>query len=612
MTVPQILLIIVVFIPLLLTALNKIRMDMAAISIAAILGLLQLAGMETVAPAGKPGDAIRAFSGFSQPTVITLFNLFILTRCLEKIGVTRWVAHKIIRLGGNSESKLIALFAGITAFFSIFMNNLAAGALVLPGAMETCRQTGIKPSKLLMPVAYGSLLGGAATYFTTANIIMSDLLRITQPPQRTLTMLDFLPTGGLIMIAGITYLALWGKSRLPDREPGVLWEEPRVTGHEMEDFFQLSERFWEGKVCDGSPLIGRTLAESGLGERYGLTVAGILRRNQGILPPPADQIINEGDRLLIIGREERVKALIELGIQSDPGQKEHLIGSGSGRMMEIVLSPHSGAQGKTLKELDFRNRYGISALALRRKERSYRTNVGDIPLAFGDVLLVTGTAGGARSLQKNADFFLLEPEPEQQVARPADIILTTGVFIAAITASILGMPTYLAVLTGVLVLVACRVINMEEAFRAVEWQAIFLIAGMYSVSLAMVETGLAETLGNLFIRMAGPFGPLGIAAGGFLLTALLTQAMGGQVTALVTGPITISAAISMGASPQAVAVATAIGCSASFLTPMAHPVNILMVTPANYRFGDFFKVGWPLTIVSFLALLAGLKLFWGI
>lgn len=612
MTIPQILLIIVVFIPLLLTALNKIRMDMAAISIAAILGLLQLGGMEMVAPAGKPGDAIRAFSGFSQPTVITLFNLFILTRCLEKIGVTRWVAHKIIRLGGNSESKLIALFAGITAFFSIFMNNLAAGALVLPSAMEACRQTGIKPSKLLMPVAYGSLLGGAATYFTTANIITSDLLRIAQPPQRTLTMLDFLPTGGLILAAGIIYLALWGKKRLPDREPGVLWNGPRVSGFEMEDYFQLSERLWEGEVTDGSPLNGRTLAESGLGERYGLVVAGILRRNQVILPPPADQIINEGDRLLIIGREERVKPLIDLGIHPEPGQKEHLISAGSGRLMEIILSPHSSAQGKTLKELDFRNQYGISALALRRKERSYRTNVGDIPLAFGDVLLVTGTEAGTRSLQQNSDFFLLEPEPKEQISKPADIFLTLGVFITAITASILGVPTYLAVLTGVLVLMACRVINMEEAFRAVEWQAIFLIAGMYSVSLAMMETGLAETLGSVFIRMAGPFGPLGLAAGSFLLTALLTQAMGGQVTALVTGPITISAAISMGASPQAAAVATAIGCSASFLTPMAHPVNILMVTPANYRFGDFFKVGWPLTIVSFLALLAGLKLFWGL
>uniref|UniRef100_A0A7C4KH19 Citrate transporter-like domain-containing protein n=1 Tax=Anaerolinea thermolimosa TaxID=229919 RepID=A0A7C4KH19_9CHLR len=187
-----------------------------------------------------------------------------------------------------------------------------------------------------------------------------------------------------------------------------------------------------------------------------------------------------------------------------------------------------------------------------------------------------------------------------------------GVTLAAIVASILGVPVYLAMLIGALLVILAGVISMEEAARAVEWKAIFLIAGMYAVSLAMVQTGLADASGKLMVHLASPFGALGLAAGAYLLSALLTQVMGGQVTALVSGPVVISAAIRLGVSPQAVAVAAAIACSASFLTPLAHPVNILMIGPANYRFSDFFKVGWPLTLISFIMLLAGMKLFWGL
>jgi len=153
-------------------------------------------------------------------------------------------------------------------------------------------------------------------------------------------------------------------------------------------------------------------------------------------------------------------------------------------------------------------------------------------------------------------------------------------------------------------------LSMEEAYRAVEWQAIFLIAGMYSVSLAMVHTGLAQRIGEIVVTIVTPLGPLGLAAGAYLLTALLTQVMGGQVTQLVTGPIMISAAISLHTSPQAVAVATAIGCEAAFFMPFAHPINILMIAPANYEFKDFFHIGWRLTIVCFVMLLVGLVVFW--
>ena len=328
------------------------------------------------------------------------------------------------------------------------MNNLAAAALVLPGALEVSRRTGIRPSKLLIPVAYGSLLGGAATYFTTANIIVSDLLRIANPPQTPLHILDFTPTGGLIAMAGILFLGLFGKRLLPDRQPPA---EPRPATQ-------------TGIIPDGLP------ADS-----------------------PA-------------GRD---------------------------------------------------------------------------PASF-----------------------------QNQMKRDGRAALAVIIILAAIGFSIAGAPVYLCMLVGALLTVLTGIITMEEAYRAVEWQAIFLIAGMYAVSLAMVQTGAADLLGRAMLGLVRPLGPLGVAAGAYLLTAILTQFMGSQVTALVTGPVSIAAAISMGANPQAVAVATAIGCSASYLTPMAHPVNIIMVAPGNYKFTDFFRAGWPLVLLSFVMLLVGLVLFW--
>ena len=192
----RIFVVLVVLVPLLLVALDRLRVDVAALLIAALLGLAQFFGMGVLGPPNHPRDAVVAISGFAQPVVITLLSLFIITRTLERTGVTYWIAGRVIAIGGRSERRLIFLFATVTALLSLFMNNLAAGALMLPSAISVSRRTGVASSKLLIPVAYGSLLGGVATYFTTANIIVSDLLTTADPPQHPLNVLAFTPTGG--------------------------------------------------------------------------------------------------------------------------------------------------------------------------------------------------------------------------------------------------------------------------------------------------------------------------------------------------------------------------------------------------------------------------------
>lgn len=610
MQLEQWLLILILVLPLVLVMANRLRMDLAALLMAALLGLLQFAGLAMLGPAHTPQDAVKAISGFSQSVIITLISLFVLTRGLEKSGVTRWIARQIVRIGGKSPRRLIALFASVTALLSLFMNNLAAGALVLPSAMEAARRTGIKPSKLLIPVAYGSLLGGAATYFTTANIIMSDLLRIAHPPQAPLHIYDFTPTGGLIALAGIFFLWLLGDRLLPDRESGINQPAARRTGAELEDLYQISERLWVARPGPTSSVSGRPLAETQIGKNWGVTVAAVQRGSEGLILPAPDLIIRAQDQLLLIGREEKVAQLHRLGLEVSPLEKQGYLSARGLTLSEVILAPHSSLEGKTLKDIDLRRQHGITALALKHLTRSYRTDIGGMPLAMGDSLLVLGPLERIRSLHRSLDVLVIEPDLGDHPVNLRQAILTVGITLAAIGASVAGAPVFLSVFLGALLILLSGEITMEEAYRTIEWQAVFLIAGMYAVSLAMVQTGLAGLLGKGMLALVTPFGPLGVAGGAYLLTGLLTQFMGGQVAALVTGPVVISAAISMGANPQAVAVATAIGCSASFFTPMAHPVNILMIAPANYRFSDFFRAGWLLTILSFIMLLVGLTLFW--
>jgi di/tricarboxylate transporter len=604
--------VLILLIPLGFVIASRLRMDVAALLMATALGILQLAGIGVLGPAGITSDAVKAISGFSQPVVITLLALFILTKALETSGVTRWIAQKVIHVAGNNENRLIALFALTTAVFSLFMNNLAAGALLLPSAMEVSRRTGTRPSKLLIPVAYGSLLGGSATYFTTANIITSGLLPIANPPQNPLGILDFTPTGGLIALAGILFLYFWGAKLLPSREPTDEQAAARFTGSELEDIYQLGERLWFARLTESSALTGQTLAEACIGARVGVVVAAVRNRKGELDLPVGDHKLTRNDELVLVGREEKIDQLRASGLEIKPAPAPFHISTEGITFAEVLPAPRSRATGHTLKELDFRNRYKLSVIALKRLDRSYRTNVADFVLEPGDSLLVVGELANILSLKRSPDFITLEPNLADQPLNVRSTVISVGMILAAVVASIAGAPVYLCMLAAALVLIVTRVISMEEAYQSIEWQAIFLIAGMYAVSLAMVNTGLANTLGQTVITVVKPLGGLGLAAGAYLLSGLLTQIMGGQVTALITAPITIAAAISMGVSPQAVGVATAIGCSATFLTPMAHPVNVLMVAPANYQFRDFFRIGWVLTLICFVVLLIGLKIFWGL
>jgi len=596
----EITLIAIIAAALVLIVSNRVRPDVTA-----ILVLLGLAVTGLV-------SSQEAIAGFSRSAVITIIGLFIVTEALESTGTVQWIANRLREIGRGSETRLVLLFMGAGAFLSLMMNNIAAGAVLLPAAVQVGRDSDVKLSKLLIPLSFGTLVGGMATYFTTANIIVSGILQ--DQGQAGLGMADFIPTGGLIVLASLAYMALFGRKLLPDRETVGQNLSPRALSRNLYEAYHLEERLWEVRVPPGSRLGNTPISHSHIGEELGITILALWRGNRAILTPSPTEVIQANDYLLLLGRRERVDKLVDWGVLVG---RDHIHRNGrhdySVDLTEVVIPPRSNAVGKTLKDLRFRNKFGMTSVALWREGNSYRTDVGVTPLEVGDALLMVGPASKIKNLAQERDFIVLQSSHIHRPPRPEKatiaLLITAVIFLLAILEVI---PLPLVMLGGGAAMVLTGCINMDEAYRAIEWRVVFLIAGMLPISLAMVNTGLAARLGDQLIAEVLPFGALALIAGVFLLTVAITQLIGGQVSALIIGPIAITTAIEVGVNPQAMAVAVAIACSTAFLTPIAHPVNVLMMGPAAYHFRDFLKVGLGMTLVTFAVLIVSLVVIWGV
>ncbi len=551
----------------------------------------------------------QAFSGFSRSAVITILALFILTQGLYRTGVTARLGAALVRLTGQRASSLLLATMVLGAALSLFMNNIAAAALLMPAVMDAARRTRISPSKLLMPLSFGVILGGAATLLTTSNILVSAVL--SEQGLRPFGLLDFAPVGLPMVATGIGYLVALGHRLLPESGGVTPFEPPARAPHQLADAYALGERLTEVAIAPGSALAGKTLAESQIGERLGLSVLGIRRSGHALLLAPLpDQRLRAGDTLLVAGRSERVEQLAEAGCQVQaPSSCVEELSNGQVALIEVLLAPRSAAAGRTLKELRFREKYGLSAVALWRGGRSYRTDVGDMRLQFGDTLLVYGARSRIAILQADPDFLVLA-EPETPL-RARKGWLALAIMAAALVAAALSwLPIAEATLLGALGMVVTGCLTMDEAYRAVEWRAIFLVAGMLPAAIALAESGTTEWLGQLVVSGLGAWGPMAVMAGLFLLTTLLTQVLSGQVVAVVMAPLALAAAQQIGAEPRALAMAVALGCSMSFLTPTSHPVNVFVMGPGGYRFRDFVRVGLPLTVLEAAVVMVLLPLFW--
>ncbi len=581
---------------------DRLRADMIALLTVIALGLTGILTPQ------------EAFSGFSRSAVITILAIFILAEGLQRTGVTEQVGNLLLKVAGTRESWLVVIVMLAGAFLSLFMNNIAAASVLLPAVAGAGRKAGINPARILMPLAFATILGGMATLLTTTNIVISSLLR--DQGKAGYSLLDFAPLGLPIIGVGVAYMALIGRRLLPTQAPAEYLQAIRQAEEDLVNVYRLGERLFRVRVPVGSALNGKSLAQSTFRERYNLTAVAIERNGQVTLSPSPDKVVQQGDIILFAGkldelRQRDVEPFFEILPSRD--WREEDLESPAVVVTEAVLAPRSRLIGQTLRQANFREKYGMTVLALWRGGRQIRTGLTDRPLQFGDALLLQGPRERLRVLHAEPDLIILGNGKEEAKLVPgkgrlALLIMAATLALATINSTLVAE----VMLGGALLMVLTRVLTMDEAYQSVEWKSIFLIAGMLPMGIAITKTGAAALLANGLITLLGSAGPLALLAGLFILATLLTQAMNGAAVATVMAPIAIQTAQEIGVDPRSLAMGVALATSMAFMTPLGHAVNVLVMGPGGYRFQDYFKVGWPLTLLLSALIISLLPLVWSL
>ena len=579
---------------------DRLRADLVALMVVFALGVTRVLTPQ------------EAFSGFSRSAVITIMAIFILTEGLQRTGMTDRIGSLLLRVAGTRESRLVVIVMLAGACLSLFMNNIAAASVLLPAVSGAAHKSDIHPSRLLMPLAFATILGGMATLLTTTNIVVSSLLR--DEGLAGFGLLDFAPVGLPMVATGVGYMALWGRRRLPAQSAGERLLAASPAEGDLVDIYRLGERLFRARVPARSALIGRPLVRSTFREMYGVNLLAVERNRHVMLSPAPDTILQQGDIMLLEGKLDDFRRRdVEPYLEILPPREWHErdLESSTIVVVEAVLAPRSNLIGRTLRDAHFRIKYGMNVLAIWRAGRPIRTGLTELPLQFGDVLLLQGQRERLRVLRAEPDFIVLANGQEKTTVTSNKgwlslLIMGLTLLFAALS------PTYIGevMLGGALAMILAGLLTMDEAYQGIEWKSVLLIAGMLPMGIALAKTGAAALLADGMVSLLQGTQPLLLLAALFALTMLLTQAMNGAAVATVMAPIAIQAARQIGADPRALAMGVALATSMAFLTPLGHPVNVLVMSSGGYRFRDYFNVGLPLTLLLGVVVMLLLPVFW--
>ncbi|MCL5429787.1 MAG: SLC13 family permease [Chloroflexi bacterium] len=777
----------ILVIAVILLIFDRLRADLIA-----LLVLLALALSRLVSPS-------EALSGFSNPAVVTVWAMFILGEGLARTGVANIFGRRILRISGKGEAGFMAVMMFLVAGLSSFMNSTAIVVMFLPVISFVAKAKKLQASKLLIPLAFGTLLGGVNTLISTPpNILVSNALQDFQGQQ--FQFFDFLKAGLPVTLGGIAFMVVLGRRLLPNRDltgelrkmqqetgklfdleerlfalrlpkdsllagkrladsrlgtalklnvlsisrdgktqlaPGpntqlhggdqllvlgradwlqelvagqnlilekgngrnheeqelklnvknlvssqislleltvheespligktlslcnfrgtykanvlAIWrgEKPMrtnlqdipliagdrlliqssrlqlnrlraskdfmVKGKDAVKIYQLEERLLLLAIPQGSHLAGKTLAQSELSDAFGLSVLGILRKGKTKLMPKPRERLQEGDQLVVEGRIEDLqllKAMKELEVESSQIPAISELETEEIGLVEAVVSPHSKLAGKNLRDMQFREKFGLNILAIWRGGRAYRSNLREMPLHHGDSLLIYGNRNRIKMLADEGEFLVLAQEIQEAPRR--DKALLAIVIMALVVAGV-GLrlvPVEIAAIAGAAAMVLARCLNMEEAQKSIQWPVIFLIAGMLPLGLALQNSGAAAFLGNQVFAQAGSWSTIQLLAVLFLVSNLLAQILPPPVVAVLVSSLILTNAASLPASPQALLLTVAMGSAIPFLTPISHPANLLVMGPGGYRFTDYTKVGLPLTLLIMCISIVAIPYFW--
>jgi len=522
--------------------------------------------------------AKAAFACFGSDTVIMILGLLILTAALVRTGVVDAARRAILRRTGDDHGRLLVVIMLSAAILSAFMSNTATTAFFVPITIGLARKVRINASKLLMPLAFASILASSVTLISSStNIVISGLM--TRYDMRPLGMFELALVGVPIAVTGLIYMLSVGRRLIPDRGNPDEWSEE----------FGIRPYLTEALILPQSPLIGKTLAESGLGRDLDLTVLRVVRDKGRYLVPQANLRLEEGDVLLVEGQRDdilKIKETVGLAIKADVTLSDPGLQTEDVRLVEVILLRRSPLIGRTLKGINFRQRYGLQVLGINRHGATILRKISRIRLKIGDQLLIQGHRANIAVLDEDNTFRIIGTvdyeRPNLQRA-PMAIAIFAGV-LAMAAFNILSLPV--AVLLGSLLAFITRCITPDEAYREVEWKALILIGSILSVGSAMEYTGTAKFLAAQIINLIGQAHPAWLLTAFFALTLLLTQPMSNQAAAVVVVPIALQTALQLDLNPRTFAIMIAVAASCSYLTPL-EPSCLMVYGPGRYRFLDF-------------------------
>ncbi|MCO6509689.1 MAG: SLC13 family permease [Aridibacter famidurans] len=544
----------------------------------------------------------EGISGFSNKATVTVAAMFILSAGLFKTGAVNYLGTITSRLfKQNFWVGLISVMIAV-AFFSAFINNTPVVAIFIPILLGVAKEIKASTSKLLMPMSFASMFGGVCTLIgTSTNILVNSIAE--KQGQPAFSMFEIAPLGIAMFLIGTTYMLLIGVRLIPER---------RAEGDLIESF-HLHEYITEVVLLEDSSSVGKQIKDAPLVKEIDISIIEIQRGEETIPLPAANVILKAGDVLRVRCDLEKFKKIQQRqGVVFKPEfqWKDEDVQSFDTKLVEGVIAPHSDFIGKTLKDLNFREEFGATVLALRHRGVLMREKLSETKLDAGDALLLEVRKRRFNQLRQSAAFVIIS-EVEQERFRKRKIIpallIIAGVII---TASVGIMDIVASAVIGSVLLVLVGCIKMEEAYKAIEWRIIFLLAGVLALEAAMENSKAGELVSEQIIATVGVWGPIALLSAFYLMTFILTEMMSNTATAALLTPVAIATANTLDLNPRPFLVAVMFAASASFMTPVGYQTNTLIYGPGQYRFADFLKVGTPLNILFWITATVLIPYFW--
>ncbi len=569
---------------------EKLRVDLVALLVLAVLLLTGIVTPE------------QGFSGFSNSATVTIAAMFVLSESLRQTGLVRILGDILSSLYRQTYRRaMTAMMAGV-GVLSAFINNTGVVAIFMPIMTKSSRDSGISPTKVLMPLSFAAMFAGVCTLIgTSTNILVSSIM--TEHDLAPIGMFEMAPLGLIFFGVGVVYMLTIGEWLMPDRAG----EEPLTESFEMAPFLTEVELTPESAVvhqaCEAAQLCGNEEVD----------ILEVFRNGSSLGHPHPDLVLEAHDVLRVRGSAAAIHRLeIDDTIRVRPGVElsDTELEAVESELIEAVVAPNSSLEGESLANIDFPHQFTAHVLAIRREGELLHDQLLDEELEAGDVLLLRTPVDQIAQLQRHPAFLVVSeiglPDYRRELMIPTILIVAAVVFVAA-----MGIyPISVSAVGGAVLLVLVRVVSLKEAYESINWQVIFLLAGILPLGVALEQTGGVELIADFIFEGLGDYGGVATLAGFYVVTTLLTSVMSNQATAILLTPVALDAAISLGVDARPFVLAIAFAASSSFITPIGYQTNTLVYGAGQYKFADFIKVGTPLTLILAIIAIIFLPIFW--